>query len=294
MDLDRLKVLTGSRQTRTAHYIDAVRGYYELSREFNLALPMPSWHFTTFAPDQGPGDLFEACEALEGAVADDGGFRPGDHVLDLGCGIGGPAFTIARHSGASVTGINITPWQVIEARARAESAGLSETVRFVEGDFMNMPFDTGTFDAAYTFEALCHSPDYEALFHEVARVLKPGGVFIGTDEVCKDATSDEDYQRFIEPVNAANAIPHMVELGEYGRLLKKAGFVVDVAESLTARGNMTPMGDFIANVIEFFDRPDMTELMTDQAREVLLSYHNSYQAGHIDVVYFRCRKPAEE
>ena len=292
MDFGQLKVLTDSREQRTVHYADAIRGYYDISREFNLALPMPSWHFTTFAPGQEAGDLFEACAAFERAFADDGGFGPGDQVLDLGCGIGGPAFTIAPHSGASITGINITPWQVLEARSRAEAQGLSETVRFVEGDFMNMPFDTGTFDAAYSFEALCHAPDYEALFHEVARVLKPGSVFIGTDEVCTDDTNDEQYQQFMEPLNVANALPHVLKFSEYEPLLTKAGFVVEVAESLTDRGNIEPMGDFIANMIEFFGRPDMAELMTDQVRDVLISYHNSYQSGHFDVIYFRCHKPA--
>lgn len=57
-------------------------------------------------------------------------------VLDVGCGVGGPAREIARFSDAHVTGLNNNAFQVDRARKYTEKAGLSERVEFVKGDFM--------------------------------------------------------------------------------------------------------------------------------------------------------------
>ena len=57
-------------------------------------------------------------------------------VLDVGCGVGGPARQIAKFTGCHVTGININEYQVDRATRYAENAGLSDQLRFVQGDFM--------------------------------------------------------------------------------------------------------------------------------------------------------------
>ena len=98
-------------------------------------------------------------------------------VLDVGCGVGGPARNICRFTGAAVTGLNNNQFQVERATIKARNEHLYPRVAFVKGDFMAMPFEDGAFDAAFAIEATCHAPDRIGVFSEVFRSLKPGGLF---------------------------------------------------------------------------------------------------------------------
>jgi sterol 24-C-methyltransferase len=75
--------------------------------------------------------------------------RPGMRVLDVGCGVGGPAREIARFSDANIVGVNINEFQLDRARRYAKDAGLENQVQFVKGDFMRLSevFGENTFDA---------------------------------------------------------------------------------------------------------------------------------------------------
>ena len=114
--------------------------------------------------------------------------RPGLEVLDIGCGWGGMALTLARDYGARVTGITLSTEQLGEARARAEREGLADRVRFELLDYRTM---TGRFDRivsvgmfehvgvnhyAQFFEVLkrCLAEDGVALLHAIGRSDGPG------------------------------------------------------------------------------------------------------------------------
>ena len=75
--------------------------------------------------------------------------RPGMNVLDVGCGIGGPARTIARFSDARITGITLNQFQRDRAEKYTKQQGLQDSCRFVQGDFMKLSerFEEGSFDA---------------------------------------------------------------------------------------------------------------------------------------------------
>jgi sterol 24-C-methyltransferase len=106
------------------------------------------------------------------------GLKPGMRVLDVGCGVGGPAREIARFSGAHVTGVNNNQYQVNRATKYTAKAGLSGQVDFIKGDFMSLSelFGEGTFDAVYAIEATVHAPNFEGIYGEIKKVLKPGGI----------------------------------------------------------------------------------------------------------------------
>ena len=104
--------------------------------------------------------------------------RPGMRVLDVGCGVGGPAREIAQFSDANIVGLNNNDFQVLRARKYTKQAGLENQVTFVKGDFMKLAeqFGENTFDAVYAIEATCHAPTWEGVYGEIMKVLKPGGV----------------------------------------------------------------------------------------------------------------------
>lgn len=106
------------------------------------------------------------------------GLKPGMKVLDIGCGVGGPAREIARFSGAHITGVNNNQFQVERATKYTAKAGLSNQVDFVKGDFMKLSemFGENSVDAVYAIEATVHAPNFEGIYGEIKRVLKPGGI----------------------------------------------------------------------------------------------------------------------
>lgn len=104
--------------------------------------------------------------------------RPGMRVLDVGCGVGGPAREIARFADVNIVGVNNNDFQLGRARKYAEAAGLSEQLEFVKGDFMKLSetFGENSFDAVYAIEATVHAPTFEGVYGEIFKVLKPGGI----------------------------------------------------------------------------------------------------------------------
>jgi len=111
---------------------------------------------------------------------------PGMTVLDIGSGLGGPARQIARSSGCSVVGVDITPAYVDTAQTLTRTAGLDNQVTFVCTDIA--AFDRTDFDAAYTMHVQMNVADKKTYFTEIARRLRPGARF-ATFEVCLSGDS---------------------------------------------------------------------------------------------------------
>ena len=99
--------------------------------------------------------------------------QPGTRVLDVACGTGNVAVPLAR-TGAAVTGVDIAPNLLAQARDRAAAESLSIT--FDEGDAEQLPYPDGSFDAVVTMFGAMFAPRPEVVAAELARVLKPGGL----------------------------------------------------------------------------------------------------------------------
>ena len=125
----------------------------------------------------------------------------GAAVLDIGCGTGGPAQVLARGKGAKVTGIDVEPQVVERAKSLAAPAGLSDALSFQLVEPGPLPFADASFDAVFSKDSLLHIPDKPALYKEVLRVLKPGGVFAASDWLAgEDAAEDAALKRYIEMI----------------------------------------------------------------------------------------------
>jgi ubiquinone/menaquinone biosynthesis methyltransferase len=112
---------------------------------------------------------------------------PGVRVLDLACGTGDITW-LAAHRGARVVGLDITPRMIelARAKARTNAAGVDaarEGLRplFVVGDMCALPVPDASFDIVTTGYGLRNVPDLQLAIGEIARVVKPGGLFLSLD-----------------------------------------------------------------------------------------------------------------
>ena len=97
------------------------------------------------------------------------------HVLDVGCGVGGPSRCIAYEFGCRVTGIDMTDEFCRTATMLADRVGLSDLVSYRQGDALNLSFPDDTFDVVWSQHAAMNIPDKATLYREMTRVLKSTG-----------------------------------------------------------------------------------------------------------------------
>mgnify|MGYP006420844105 CR=1 FL=1 len=105
----------------------------------------------------------------------------GQQVLDVGCGIGGPARCLAREFGGQVTGIDLTESYVRDARHLSAWVGLDTATRFVCASALDLPLADGTWPVVWSQHTIMNIPDKRRFYAEIARVLAPGGVFVHHD-----------------------------------------------------------------------------------------------------------------
>jgi SAM-dependent methyltransferase len=268
-----------------------VRSYYELHGDLLRAAWGESLHFAVFS---GSETRAEAAAATERMVAEDGGFGPGMSVLDVGCGSGGPAMTIAARWEVHVTGVDLVPRHVERARERAMALGLAERTRFMEADAMRLPFPDASFDHVYAIESAYHAPDKGRFYAECARVLRPGGSFLGTDWLRGEGPAEEQHERVLEPVRRLHAIPSLVGIEDLRAHLEACGLEPEIVQDLAERGDVRRNWE---------PRPEIWPKLAEAARsgppDALAAWRAGARAladaartGALIIGYWHARKPA--
>ena len=215
---------------RNSQYKSLVNSYYDLATLFYEWGWGQSFHFAYRHPHE---DFAESIRRHEHYLASKLGLSATAgklKVLDVGCGIGGPMRNICKFTGADVTGLTLNQYQVDRGNELCEAdpqLGTSKC-RSIQGDFMEMPFEDSTYDAAYAIEATCHAPDRVGVYSEIYRVLKPGSIFACYEWCMTDAydPKNDSHRRIKKQIEEGDGLPDICHTSVCLNALKEAGFEV--------------------------------------------------------------------
>lgn len=151
------------------------------------------------------------------------------HVLDVCCGLGGPARYLAHRYGSQVTGIDLNQSRVDGATRLTEMVGLEEKVSFQLANALSTTLPSSEFDSVIAQEAFCHIPNKPGLLTECVRVLKSGGLIAFTDILEGTSMTIPIRERLCQEM----AFTELNTLDGYRVLLEASGCEVKEAEDLS-------------------------------------------------------------
>jgi SAM-dependent methyltransferase len=210
------------------------------------------------------------------------------HILDIGCGLGGPARYFAHRFHCTVSGIDITKPFVEAANKLTQLLGMEDRVTIDYGDGHSLPYADGVFDGAYTQHVTMNVANRTQFFAEAYRVLKPGAFFALTEHGLGPTGQPHYPLAWSEDGRGA----YLVSPAETRALLEAAGFVEIVVEDtgakylaaykqaidMAAQGALPPLGIHI--------------LMGETAPQKTRNAARNIEEGRTHPVQVVCRKPA--
>jgi len=214
---------------RKSNYAAMINHYYDLATDFYEWGWGQSFHF---APRFRGENFYASIARAEHYLALKMQMEKGQKILDVGCGVGGPARSIARFADVHVTGLNNNAYQLKRAAQHTERMNLQEQCDWVKADFMHLPFEDGHFDGVYQIEATAHAPDKVACYKEIFRVLKPGGYF-GSYEWCLTDKYDPEnpkHREIKKGIEEGDGLPDIATTIEVVNAMREAGFEIEIED----------------------------------------------------------------
>ena len=117
-------------------------------------------------------------DVLANIVAEHRAPGPEDHVLDVGCGMGGPGRFLVDRFGCSIVGVDLLPERVALAERLTGMCGMDGSISYRVADATELPFDDSSFSYVWMLDVSIHIRDKNALFREISRVLQPDGLLV--------------------------------------------------------------------------------------------------------------------
>lgn len=156
-------------------YYDQCQVDYSLIWQLDEALGMHYGYWTDNTPH-----LRSAIGQMNHEVARQAEIKPGMHVLDAGCGVGGSGIYLAK-LGCTVEGISLSEKQINTCRNNASKQQVNGNINFSVQDYTRTSFKDGNFDVVWGMESVCYAIDKKEFTDEAFRLLKPGGVVVVAD-----------------------------------------------------------------------------------------------------------------
>jgi tocopherol O-methyltransferase len=206
---------------------NSIRHHYDLATPFYWLLWGPHIHHGLWEGEESPS---QAQRHLLDRLATSAALKPGDRVLDVGCGMGGSAIELAARYGCSVTGVTLSPVQQNWARLTAGWQGVGRKVRFRCQDAERMTFPPATFDVVWNIECSEHFFDKPAFFRRAAAWLLPGGRMALCTWLAGEAPETESA---VQVVCEAFLCPSLGTADDYCNWLEAAGLALHTFGDLT-------------------------------------------------------------
>ncbi|MFT5665716.1 MAG: phosphoethanolamine N-methyltransferase [Gammaproteobacteria bacterium] len=189
--------------------------------------------------------------------------EPGSRVLDVGSGLGGSAFMMAREFGLIADGIDLSSNMLTLAKQKLEAYGLSDRVSLELCDCLELDRPT-YYDAIYSRDVFLHIADKNRLFSALHASLKPGGKLLFTDYCCGAKPWADSFSAYVESRGYS-----LHTLPEYADLMTDSGFrhveYVDMTERFI---------DILNQDLQKIDGLDFTESVRSELKQ---SWHGKLE-----------------
>lgn len=214
--------------------------------------------------------------------------KASDHLLDIGCGIGGPARWLAAKYGCRVTGIDLTPEFCEAARELNTLTGLSDCVQILHASALSLPVPDNGFDGAYSQAALMNISDKRGVFREALRVLRPRGLLALS--LAGAGSAGEPYYPL--PWATTTTISFLATPDEVRGELVAAGF-----ETVFVRETSAALAETLAPVLKQLETEGLPLLgehivSGEDAKGWRINWIHSLAEGRISMIEALARKPA--
>ena len=199
-------------------YYDHCQVDYELVWQLDEVLCMHYGYWDDTTPHHRA-----ALQNMNKQVAEAARLQPGMHVLDAGCGVGGPSIFIASQ-GCTVEGITLSAKQVRACKENANPLGVDRQVHFSQQNYLSTSFPENTFDVVWAIESSCYAWDKADFTREAFRVLKPGGRLVVADFFSMPVEEGSADDVLMKKWTDAWAIKSYARIDEFNHALSVAGF----------------------------------------------------------------------
>ena len=200
-------------------------------------------------------------------------------VLDVGCGLGGPARMLADEKNCVVTGLDLSQEFIETAKALSKLVNLDCNTTFLKGDALDLPFERDSFDIVWTQHVQMNISEKKKFYSEIFRVLKIGGKFLYYD-ILKSSDNEINYPM---PWASSEDLSHLINIVELEKILSSIGFNSFSKRNQTDAG-LASIKQMLSNIKEFGPpKMGLNVLMGKDTKQKILNAFNHFNQGDLQL-----------